>query len=39
MSPEERLPVTVLVAARNEEKNLDRCLAALRPAARVVVLG
>lgn len=32
------LPVTVLIAARDEEKNLGRCLAALAPAARVVVL-
>ncbi len=33
-----RLPVTVLLAAKNEALNLPRCLAALRPAARVVVL-
>ena len=32
------LPVTVLLAAKNEEANLPRCLDALRPAARVVVL-
>ena len=32
------VPVTVLLAARNEEANLPRCLAALAPAARVVVL-
>ncbi len=32
------LPMTVLIAARDEEKNLGRCLAALAPAARVVVL-
>ncbi len=32
------LPLTVLIAARNEEKNLGRCLAALGPAQRVVVL-
>ncbi len=32
------VPVTVLLAARNEEANLGRCLAALAPAARVVVL-
>ena len=32
------LPVTVLLAAKNEEANLPRCLAALAPAARVVVL-
>ena len=32
------LPLTVLLAARNEAKNLPRCLAALKPAARVVLL-
>ena len=32
------VPVTVLVAARDEEVNIARCLAALGPAARVVVL-
>ncbi len=32
------VPVTVLVAAKNEEVNLPRCLSALAPAARVVVL-
>jgi glycosyltransferase involved in cell wall biosynthesis len=32
------LPLTVLVAARNEEANLSKCLQALTPAARVVVL-
>jgi glycosyltransferase involved in cell wall biosynthesis len=32
------IPVTVLVAARNEAVNIDRCLAALAPAARVVLL-
>jgi glycosyltransferase involved in cell wall biosynthesis len=32
------LPVTVLLAAKNEEVNLPRCLGALAPAARVVVL-
>lgn len=32
------LPMTVLVAARNEEANLGKCLASLGPAARVVVL-
>lgn len=33
-----RLPITVLVAARNEEANLARCLAALSRAARVIVV-
>jgi glycosyltransferase involved in cell wall biosynthesis len=32
------LPITVLLAARNEAKNLPRCLAALKPAARVILL-
>jgi len=32
------VPVTVLVAAKNEEANIGRCLAALGPAERVVVL-
>ena len=32
------LPLTVLLAAKNEEANLPRCLAALAPAGRVVVL-
>ncbi len=32
------LPITVLLAARNEEANLPRCLQALAPAARVVLL-
>lgn len=33
-----RVPVTVLVAARNEAANLPKCLAALGPAERVVVV-
>jgi glycosyltransferase involved in cell wall biosynthesis len=33
-----QVPITVLIAARNEEANLPRCLAALAPAERVVVL-
>ena len=33
-----QLPITVLLAARNEEKNLPRCLAALSPALRVIVV-
>ena len=32
------LSITVLLAAKNEEANLSRCLMALEPAARVVVL-
>jgi colanic acid biosynthesis glycosyl transferase WcaI len=32
------LPLTVLIAARNEELNLPKCLAALTPAAQVIVL-
>ena len=32
------VPVTVLVAAKNEEANIGRCLGALSPAERVVVL-
>jgi glycosyltransferase involved in cell wall biosynthesis len=34
----DRVPVTVLIAARDEEPNLSKCLAALAPAERVVVL-
>jgi glycosyltransferase involved in cell wall biosynthesis len=34
----EKLPVTVLLAAKNEAVNLPRCLGALGPASRVVVL-
>ena len=33
-----KLPITVLLAARNEAANLARCLAALAPAQRVVLL-
>ncbi len=33
-----RLPITVLLAVKNEAANLPRCLGALRPAARVIVL-
>jgi len=33
-----KLPITVLLAAKNEEINLPRCLSALTPARRVVVL-
>src|SRR5579863_6193649 len=34
----EKLPVSVIVAARNEEKNLPRCLAALRDVGEVYVI-
>ena len=34
----EKLPVTVLIAARNEERNLGQCLASLARAERVVVV-
>jgi len=33
-----KLPVTVLVATKNEEANIGRCLAALSPARRVIVI-
>jgi glycosyltransferase involved in cell wall biosynthesis len=33
-----QLPVTILIAAKNEEANLSRCLAVLGRAARIVVL-
>lgn len=33
-----RLPITVLIAAKNEEANIARCLDALGPASRVVLL-
>ena len=32
-----KLPITVLLAAKNEAVNLPRCLAALEPAERVIV--
>ena len=31
------LPITVIVAAKNEEKNIARCLRALRPVAHIVL--
>lgn len=37
-SPTGKLPVSVIVAARNEEKNLPRCLGALREAGEVYVI-
>jgi len=38
LSTTSKLPVSVIVAARNEEKNLPRCLAALRDAGEVYVI-
>jgi glycosyltransferase involved in cell wall biosynthesis len=38
MSNLKKLPITVLLATKNEEANIARCLAALGPAARVIVL-
>ncbi len=37
-NPVEKLPVTVLLAAKHEAVNLPRCLAALGPVARVILL-
>jgi glycosyltransferase involved in cell wall biosynthesis len=37
-TPAAKLPVSVIVAARNEEKNLPRCLEALRDAGEVYVI-
>lgn len=34
----DKLPVTVLIAAKNEQINISRCLAALSPAKRIVVV-
>ncbi len=36
--PARRLPVTVIIAARNEEANIARCVSSLLPAARVSVI-
>jgi glycosyltransferase involved in cell wall biosynthesis len=33
-----KLPITVLVAAKNEEQNLGRCLSTLSPAERIIVI-
>lgn len=33
-----KLPITVLIAAKNEEKNIAKCLDALAPAAQVVLI-
>lgn len=38
MPPDGSVPVTVLVATRDERANVPKCLASTRPAARVVVL-
>jgi glycosyltransferase involved in cell wall biosynthesis len=34
----DKLPITVLIAAKNEEKNIGRCLSSLSPAARVILI-
>jgi glycosyltransferase involved in cell wall biosynthesis len=34
-----KLPITVLVAAKNEERNLGRCLSTLSPAERIIVIN
>ena len=34
----DKLPLTVLIAARNEEKNIGRCLSSLSPAKRVILI-
>ena len=38
MQKPSKLPVTILIAAKNEAVNLPRCLGALEPAQRVIVL-
>ena len=38
IAPTQKLPVSVIVAARNEEKNLPRCLEALRDVGEVYVI-
>jgi glycosyltransferase involved in cell wall biosynthesis len=35
---EDKLPITVLIAAKNEEANIGRCLNALAPAQRFIVI-
>ncbi len=32
------LPITVLIAAKNEEANIGRCISALSPAARIILI-
>ena len=34
----DKLAITVLIAAKNEEANLGRCLSALSPAQRIIVI-
>jgi len=34
----DKIPVTVLIAARNEEANMEKCIRSLAPAERVIVL-
>jgi len=34
----DKLPITVLIAAKNEEKNIGRCLSSLSPAARLILI-
>ena len=34
----DKLPITGLIAARDEEKNIGRCLSSLSPAARVILI-
>jgi glycosyltransferase involved in cell wall biosynthesis len=36
--PDVKLPITVLVAAKNEEPNIGRCLSHLGPASKVILL-
>lgn len=38
MDMKDKLPITILLAAKNEAVNLPRCLGALGPAARIIVL-
>ena len=34
----DKLPITVIIAARNEEANIERCLSSLSPAERVLLI-
>src|SRR5207248_6683316 len=38
MQMHRQLPITVLLAVKNEEANLPKCLASLAPAERVILL-